>query len=94
MENNYPLTVCSECVGSNKMPEDHLATMWEGICDVCNLWKIVTSPSDYGYPNLKVKLDKHLIIKELDKQRKEYIKMGNLSAAEEISLQIVRVKFM
>lgn len=74
----YPVWICSECAAAAgaKMGEKHVATFHMDVCDVCNHWKSVTEPRDYGYPKVKMQRDKDLIRHELCKARREAQRNG------------------
>lgn len=52
-DDDYPVWVCSEC--GNKAQKDKrrihaVATFHSGWCEVCDQYKAVTEPRDFGYP--------------------------------------------
>jgi hypothetical protein len=63
------------------------------ICGVCNKWKCVTQPRDYGYPKIKGVWNKIIILKELNRVKELYEKEGNNYAATTIQ-ERVEVEFM
>ncbi len=46
---DYPDWICAECAHRecNGMPEGHIATFHNGVCDLCGERKHVTEPRDY-----------------------------------------------
>jgi len=50
---NYPEWVCGDCGNKYGKWSVGSSTWHEGICEVCNKEKPVTSPRDYGYPNFE-----------------------------------------
>lgn len=82
----YPVRICADCAtaAEAKMPNWHVATFHPDVCDVCNRWKSVTEPRDYGYPKVKAKRDKDLILHELCKAGRQYRREGNDHAAQHI----------
>jgi len=43
--------ICLTCAKKRKMilSHNHVASFWEGICDVCGKFKDVTDPQDFKY---------------------------------------------
>jgi hypothetical protein len=90
-DNGYPDWICKECakMGNGRIPT--LATFHDNICGVCNEWKNVTEPRDYGYPNVKSNWNKEKIISELKKAIALYIVVGDKISSEIISDRINHV---
>jgi len=44
--------ICSECAKANHAtwPEGHLATFWNGTCQICNKSRAVCEVSDWNWP--------------------------------------------
>lgn len=90
----YVDEVCHDCASAYgaEMSKGHLATYYEGICDGCGLWKVITGARDFRYPKIKkialTKENKEKIISELKSVRTKYQSQGNAMAVDEIDSQI------
>lgn len=90
----YVDEVCKECASKYgcSMPNSHIATFYEGICDGCGKWMVLACARDYRYPKIErieiTKENRDKIIKELEAVRLKYQTHGNASAVDEINSQI------
>jgi putative phage-type endonuclease len=89
----YPHWVCQECAKKYGGHGRHgaIATWHPDICDVCNCWKIVTEPRDFGYPDLPYRKNLTKIRKELMDAAQEYRKEdpeGNRLGIQELQERV------
>lgn len=84
--NNYPVHVCSECsyAHGGKYIEGHIGSFFQSLCDVCNEWKSVTSPSDFGFPKFTTKRDFDKIFYELIITIHNFWKNNDFNSAIEV----------
>lgn len=87
---DYPSWLCSQCALATNGRLPTMACFHMDICGVCNEWKSVTEPRDYGYPKVKVYWNKKNILEELNKVKLLYEKEGNNFAANEVQERINR----
>lgn len=76
-QGEYPIWICQRCAENNGgvMPDTHLATFHQDICDVCNRWVSVTEPRDYRYPKVKKQEDIPFILNELEHAYIDYVSL-------------------
>jgi len=93
-EERYPSWVCRECAASygGRCKRGAVATFHPDICDVCNKWKVVTEPRDYGHPDLPYRFDKEKILQELRKARNTYDEENASEEVEELTRRIEKLK--
>lgn len=87
-QNDYPGLVCFNCCrqANGKIP--CMATYHLNICEVCNKWRSVTHPRNYGYPELKINRNREEIIKELTEVISFYEKTGDFYSSNLIRNRI------
>ncbi len=85
--NNYPIYSCSDCCNEHggKWPQGHIGSFHVGICDVCNEWKSITSPSDYSYPKFNSKHDWDKIFCQLLMAMNDFWKNKDFYSAIQVS---------
>ena len=86
---DYPLWICADCAAKVTKRKPCCACYHMDICEVCNEWKEVTQPRDYGYPNVKPMYDKVKILTNLGNVKRFYIEKGENYEAEQIEKKIV-----
>lgn len=80
----YPSWICSQCAraAGGSMNHKHICAWHMGLCQVCNEWKEITQPRDFGYPKVKANIDPVKCATELSKMMNLYKKMGNEFSAD------------
>jgi hypothetical protein len=86
--NDYPLWICESCAAIATNIKPKCASYHNDICSVCNLYKSVTQPRDYGYPELKSKYDIEKIIDQLYNVKRFYMENSLPECAAHIQKEI------
>ena len=86
---DMPAWICSDCAAKVTSRKPCCACYHMDICEVCNEWKEVTQPRDYGYPKVKPMYDKVKILTNLENVKRLYIEKGENYEAEQIEKKIV-----
>ena len=89
-DRDTPAWICSDCASKVTKKKPCCACYHMDICEVCNEWKEVTQPRDYGYPKIKPKYDKIKILNSLENVKQLYIDKGQNYDAQQIEKRIVQ----